>query len=297
VGRGRAGTPAIAEQLNFASPSGDGVVYHASRAGDGPPLVLLHGFTGSTRTWDGLIASITRSFTTIAVDLVGHGETTAPADPRVYAHDRIARDLSALLDHLHIERTAVLGYSMGGRAALRFALANPDRVAALILESTSPGLADPADRESRIESDNALADSIERGGVAGLAEFVDRWERLPLWNRQAALSEAAKRELRAQRLRNDPLGLANSLRGAGTGTEPDVTDRLSSFRTDVLLIAGEHDARYAALGREMLEAFPAATLEIVAGASHMVHLDRPLEFATLVDRFLEDVQQRSGAWR
>lgn len=262
---------------------GDGLRLHVVRSGSGPAVLMLHGFTGSAATWAPLSAALGDRFATIAVDLAGHGASSAPVEPTRYALGGLARDLARVLDHLRVARAALLGYSMGGRAALRFALEHPDRVSALVLESSSPGIADPAERESRRAADAALADVIERDGVAA---FVDRWEALPLWATQHALPTVVRDTLRAQRLANTASGLANSLRGAGAGAEPGVTDRLETLNVPTLLIAGALDPKYVALGRLMERAMPQARLSIVESAGHAVHLERPAEFAALVAEFL-----------
>ncbi len=109
----------------------------------------------------------------------------------------------------------LLGYSMGGRIALYTAFSHFFR--ALILESASPGLADAAEREQRRRSDAALAESIERDGVAA---FVEHWEQLPLFASQSNLALETRQSLHRQRLANRAHGLANSLRGVGTGEQP-----------------------------------------------------------------------------
>ncbi len=264
---------------------GGGLSLHLARAGVGPPLLLLHGFTGAGGTWAPLRAALGGSYATLAVDLPGHGRSGAPADPARFALDRLADDLARVLDAAGVARAAVLGYSLGGRAALRFALARPERVAALVLESASPGIADPAERAARVAADAALADAIERDGVAA---FVDCWERLPLWASQAALGDDARAALRAGRLANDARGLANSLRGAGAGADPPALDRLAAIRAPTLLVAGALDAKYVALGRAMRRAIPGARITVVAGAGHAVHLERPDAFAALVRTFLDE---------
>jgi 2-succinyl-6-hydroxy-2,4-cyclohexadiene-1-carboxylate synthase len=271
----------------------DGLRLHVALSGDGPPLVLLHGFTGSAETWAPLGSALGAAYTTIAVDLPGHGRSMAPDDPARYALGRFADDLARVLDALAIERVAVLGYSMGGRAALRFALRHPDRVAALVLESTSPGIADPVRRADRLASDLALADSIEREGIHA---FVDRWERLPLWESRRAMPDAARVLLRAQREANQPAGLANSLRGAGAGADQPVLDRLSTIHTPALLIVGALDAPYVALGRLMERAFPTAHMTLVPEAGHAVHLEQPDAFVAAVKVFLRDLPSAVGRW-
>lgn len=265
--------------------AGGGLRLNVECGGEGPPLLLLHGFTGSTISWAPLAPALD-GFATVAVDLPGHGRSSTPADPARYALPRLADDLVRVLDALHVERTAVFGYSMGGRAALQFALAHQDRVAALVLESASPGIADDAERAARVASDLALADEIERGGVAS---FVDHWERLPLWASQASLRASVRGRLRAQRLTNVASGLANSLRGAGAGVELPVLDRLGQQRAPALLVAGEQDTRYVAHAEAMAAAMPDARVVIVPGVGHAVHLERPDVLVDVVRHFLHGV--------
>jgi 2-succinyl-6-hydroxy-2,4-cyclohexadiene-1-carboxylate synthase len=274
--------------------AGDGLRLHVALSGEGPPLVVLHGFTGSTETWTPLRAALEAAYTTIAVDLPGHGRSSAPDTPARYELGRFADDLAGVLDTLATGRVALLGYSMGGRAALRFALRHPERVAALVLESTSPGIADPARRADRLASDLAMADSIEREGIA---VFVERWERLPLWKSQRALPDAMRALLRAQRQSNRPAGLANSLRGAGAGADEPVLDRLSTVHAPALLIVGALDAPYVTLGREMERALPAARMTVVRDVGHAVHLEQPHAFAAAVTAFLRDIPSAAGRWR
>jgi 2-succinyl-6-hydroxy-2,4-cyclohexadiene-1-carboxylate synthase len=271
----------------------DGLRFHVASAGTGPPVVLLHGFTGSTETWTELQATLSDRFRTIAVDITGHGRSAAPTDPERYSLVRFADDLRDILDGLAIPRAALLGYSMGGRAALRFVLRYPDRVAGLILESTSPGISDPVERDHRIAADLALAQSVERDGVTA---FMDRWEQLPLWDSLAAAPESLRHRLRAQRLTNRATGLANSLRGAGAAADPPVVDDLSTIRTLVRIIAGVLDARYVPLGQLMAAAIPHAELNLIDGAGHMAHLERPEQFAELAGSFLDSLDTRDGDW-
>jgi 2-succinyl-6-hydroxy-2,4-cyclohexadiene-1-carboxylate synthase len=151
------------------------------------------------------------------------------------------------------------------------------------LESSSPGIADAAERQARVVADEALAESIER---EGLEAFVERWERLPLFASQASLPEDTRARLHAQRLRNDPLGLANSLRGMGAGRQESLWDRLAWLYVPTLLIAGELDAKYCALASQMATALPNAQAVIMPGVGHAVHLEQPQSFAKNVLEFL-----------
>ncbi len=259
------------------------ITLNVEQSGAGRPLLLLHGFTGSAATWTPLIDSLPPHFRTIAPDLIGHGRSDSPTAAHRYHMARCVADLLAMLDALEVERVDLLGYSMGGRVALHLAAVAPERAGALVLESSSPGIADAAERAARFAADEALAESIER---EGLAAFVERWERLPLFASQASLPEDTRARLHAQRLRNDPLGLANSLRGMGTGCQESLWDRLSSLDVPTLLIAGELDVKYCALASQMATALPNARAVIVPGVGHSVHLEQPQSFAENVLEFL-----------
>ena len=273
--------------------AGDGLLLHLDRSGEGPPLLLLHGFTGSSATWIPLRAALNVKHTTIAVDLPGHGRSSSPRDPMRYSLTRFADDVVRLLDALDLERVALLGYSMGGRAALRVALAHSARVAALVLESASPGIADPVQGAERVAADLALATRIERDGVDA---FVLRWEDLPMWASQRRLPKPALEAQRAQRRANDPGGLANSLRGASAGVDGSVMPRLAALRVPTLVVVGALDEPYAALGRSMQQALPDARLAVVSDAGHAVHLERPDAFADTVLAFLSGVPSVDSGW-
>ncbi len=260
----------------------NGVRLSVHARGEGPAMLLLHGFTGSTATWTPHLP-VFEGFTTVAADLLGHGESDAPPTPSRYRMEHCVDDLTSLLDHLEIERAAVLGYSMGGRIALQFALGAPDRLWALVLESASPGIEDVAEREDRVLSDNALADEIEQNGIVA---FVDRWQAVPLFATQDRLPTYVREELRRQRLRNSPVGLANSLRGAGAGVEDPVSGRLGEIDIPTLLIAGALDQKYVALAHKMDEALPCARMHIVPEAGHTTHLEQPDAFDSVVREFL-----------
>ncbi len=264
----------------------NGVNLNVETSGKGSPLALLHGFTGSAANWESHVAVFEKRFRVIAVDLLGHGGSDSPADSMRYRMERCVEDLISVFDQLGLGRVNLLGYSMGGRVALHVAAAYPDRVRALVLESASPGLANPAERQARVTSDEALAASIERDG---LEAFVNRWEQSPLFASQTRLPASVRAELRAQRLQNNPRGLANSLRGLGTGAQISLWDRLREIRVPTLLVAGMLDQKFTAIARAMTGALPVARLALVPEAGHAVHLEQPAEFDHLVLDYLTDI--------
>lgn len=262
----------------------NGVHLEVRSAGTGPPLILLHGFTGRGAVWSPHLRQLRRGHRTIVVDLLGHGRSDAPADPARYAVECQADDVAAILARLAATPADVIGYSMGARIALRLAVEHPSTVHRLVLESPSAGIADPDERAARRDRDDLLAAALERDGITA---FVDRWERQAVFASQAALPAPVRRKLRNERLANRAAGLAASLRGAGQGAGPSLLARLAGVRAPTLVIAGALDET----GRERAEvvaaALPDARLEIVQRAGHAPHLERPADFRRLVMAFLD----------
>lgn len=258
--------------------------YHVTVTGKGPALILLHGFTGCGENWQALIPALSQTHQIITVDLAGHGQTTSPTHAKLYAIDQAAQALTHILDQLNLQSVDLLGYSMGGRLALYFALTHPQRLKSLMLESASPGLIDPADREARVNQDNALADRIEHEGISA---FVAFWENIPLFASQKNLPPATQERLRNQRLKNNPIGLANSLRGMGTGVQPSLWDQLSALTLPTLLLTGALDAKFTMIGQQMANLLPNAHHENIAHAGHTLHLEQPQAYLMQIKRFLQ----------
>lgn len=258
--------------------------YNVECAGQGEPLLLLHGFTGSAANWTSHAATF-GEFSTVAVDFPGHGKSDAPDDAARYRMEPTVTDLAAILDELKIAQANVLGYSMGGRVALYFAYAYPERVKRLILESASPGLVSSPERTQRAASDAALAEEIERDGVE---QFVEYWTNIPLFETQNSLPEPVRTQSKQQRLQNNAQGLANSLRGLSVGVQPSLWMHLAEIQTPTLLVTGELDANFTSIGQHMATTMPHARLEIVRGAGHTVHLEQPQVFDSLVLEFIKE---------
>lgn len=257
---------------------------HAEIEGEGPPVLLLHGFTGSGETLEELAAMLADRHRTLRIDLLGHGRSDAPCGPDSYAMQACVQDLVAVLDALGIERTHVIGYSLGGRVALGLAALRPERVGSVIAVGAHPGLRDAALRAERIERDEALAASIERDGVEA---FVERWMCNPLFTSQRARrGEAFWARARAQRLSNRSWGLAASLRGIGAGAQPDLRDALSRSGVPILLAVGADDARYLALAHELLPGLARGELAEIPRAGHAAHLENPEAFVATARDFL-----------
>ncbi|MCA9907244.1 MAG: 2-succinyl-6-hydroxy-2,4-cyclohexadiene-1-carboxylate synthase [Anaerolineae bacterium] len=259
--------------------------YHYTSDGSGAPLLLLHGFTGSAASWQAQTAALAERWCVIRPDLPGHGQTPAPAADRC-SMEHVAADLSLLVGQVAGAPAVLLGYSMGGRLALYTALHHPASVRALILESASPGLERETDRAARRASDDALAQRILDEGIPA---FVDAWERLPLFASHARLPTHVQAAQRAGRLANDAQGLAHSLRGMGTGSQPPLWERLDTCALPVLLISGADDTKYTQIAQRMAHALPHAQHVTIAQAGHTPHLERPEAFRAAVTGFLKQI--------
>ena len=261
----------------------NGIDFQVEDYGSGTPLVLLHGFAGSSASWLPLIRELAGLRRVIAIDIIGHGASSAPEDPSHYVFERAVHDLAEGTAQLGIERAAWLGYSMGGRLALGMAVDHPERVSSLILESATAGIQHAKERLQRMEADHELATRIEEVGIEG---FVQEWERLPIWESQRALPAEVLQFQREIRLRNRVVGLAHSLRGMGQGAQPSFWDRLGEIYVPVLLIAGALDRKFVGIAGQMGVRIAGAELAVIPDAGHAVHLERSGEFLEVVRDFL-----------
>lgn len=253
---------------------------HECWGGDGPPLLLLHGFTGSRTTFAHLRERLIRSASVVAVDLPGHGESPFHEDT-TFASTLAA--LLTLLDALGLQQVDVAGYSLGARVALGLAVESSARVRRLVLESGSPGLRRRRDRGERRRQDEALAARIEADGVDA---FVQSWEALPLFSGVRALPPEVQQALRLRRLAADAEGLALSLRRLGLGAQPNYWSALPRIRIPTLLLTGARDAKFTALAHRMAGELPVVWGHVFAGVGHAPHLEAPEAWAEEVTGFL-----------
>lgn len=260
------------------------VTYHVEVVGEGEPLMLLHGFTGSESTWNQTIKEISKHYMCVMPDIIGHGKTDHPMDPTRYHIEAVANDLRHILQALNIEKAHVLGYSMGGRLALTFALLHSDCVQTLTLESASPGLALEEERRTRRNSDALLAERILN---EGMAKFVDYWQNIPLFQSQASLSQEVKLSIRQKRLTNSEIGLANSLLGMGTGSQPSWWNELHILSMPVLLVTGELDDKYCTIASIMQKRIKTCDWQVMRKVGHAIHVENPEMFGKIVNEFVE----------
>lgn len=252
--------------------------------GDGNVIVALHGFTGNGSTMLPLVERVRNGRPAILIDMVGHGESDAPAHVEPYNMSSVVDQVLSIIGHREPGTVHLLGYSMGGRIAFSMAARAPWYFASLTTLSSTPGIEDPVARAERYDTDQALADRIEHDG---LDAFCDWWLSLPMFSPMLESMDETQREAtRAQRLTSNPLGLANSLRGTGAGAMPPVWHALGSLRCPVLAVAGEIDDRYVAIARDVERRAPFGASAVIPDAGHGLHVENPEEVSRVLEEFL-----------
>ncbi len=238
-------------------------------------LYALHGFTETDESWTETLA---RDLRGVHCPLLpGHGGKPCPAGLDVH------RAITDLVAGFPAEPVDVLGYSMGGRLAVRLALEHPRRVRRLILVSCHPGIRDAEERDQRWRRDESLAQVLEEDGIG---PFIAWWETQVALRPYEPFPATVSESVRARRLNQDPIGLSACLRALGGGTMPAVWDRLGELRMPVLLISGAADTRYMRVMDEMAAAIPDRRREVVLRSGHAVHRERPQVVAQMVGAFL-----------
>lgn len=246
-----------------------------------PPVVMLHGFTGSTSTWSDFVSNWKSELRIITIDLPGHGQTQTPTPRTVEA---CCEELKGLFQFLQLEEIVLHGYSMGGRVALSFAMLYPAFIQSLILESASPGLAYKEDRNQRIKKDEILARKLETEGVQ---KFIHFWESIPMFQSQRKLPISIQEKVRKERLAQSADGLAQSLRYMGTGFQPSWWEQLKHFTKPSLLLTGEYDEKFISINKGMNDRMYASDLKVIEQAGHAIHVEQPEIFGKLVIEFIK----------
>lgn len=253
--------------------------YNQGITSEKTPLVFLHGFSGNANEWKDIFPSLPNKFFPIAIDLPGHGNNGSPTEVEAYTAKSTVTMMNNLFDDLNFDKVIIIGYSMGGRAALSYAKSYPDKMKGLFLESSTAGIDDAREREIRIEKDTELALFIENNSIE---KFVYYWMDLPLFNSQKKLSWKKLDELTDIKRKNNKTGLANSLRGFGTGVMPSLWSDIKDFNLPVQLITGELDLKFTSINKKMNLIFPHCNHVIIENSGHNIHLENPDEFLSVL---------------
>lgn len=250
--------------------------YGVSVIGTGKPLVCFHGFSESGSTWDGLEVP---GYRLIRIDSMGHGRSARPMEVGPYTLPQMLSDLHTIIYSVAGERYALMGYSMGARLALLYALEYAEEVTHLVLESGSVGIEEEGERQARYVADRALAERIRARDITW---FSETWAKLDIFKTQQSLPPNVQQQIQGRRLLNSPHALAFTLEGSGQGTMPYVGHRLSELTMPVCYISGELDTKYTDIGARYF----GDVHHVVPQVGHNVHVEAPEAYQQILKQFL-----------
>lgn len=247
-------------------------------------ILFLHGFTGSSNDWKDIAHHIDNRFNIAVLDFIGHGKSDSPAEEKYYSPAQIINQLNFIINCLRKEKVILAGYSMGGRAALSYAVKFPQNICGLILESSTTGISSENLRIERIERDKELSEFILNNSIEA---FVDYWRNLDLFNSQKNLPTEKLNEIKKAKLNNDRTGLANMLKGFSTGKMEPLFDQVKNIPAKTLLISGELDEKFTTINSQIVNNFQSAEHIIIKNAGHNTHLEQPSLYLDAVNNFLK----------
>jgi len=240
------------------------------------PLIFLHGFLGNADDWSSIARGL--SCPSLAIDLPGHGDSKgAKGDWFEETSDALDR----LMDVERIERARVVGYSLGGRVAMHFALKFPDRIEKLVVESSNPGIEISAERAARRVSDDIWVEKILHDWPSMLSE----WYNQPVFS--SLLDSPLLYLIKKERATGDPTRLAEALRGYSAGRHLSMWSQLSDLEPEMLFIAGTRDRKYQDIGSRLQESSPRINFVPIEGAGHIVHTEQPRAYLAALVEFFE----------
>jgi len=232
--------------------------------------VWLHGFTQSRNSAHQFRSILAGRFELLTFDLPGHGESSQ-------IHASLEETADLLVQSLPDEPVFLGGYSYGARVALHVAVRHPERVGQLVLLSASRGIEDPLERMARERRDKQLADRI---GEIGVTAFLDEWLSQPMFSQLPI--DPVERAARS----SDAVGLAESLRRSGTGTQGFLGPSIQKLPMRTLCVAGTSDTKFSTEALAIAELAPLGWAELLQGASHAAHLEKPEECADVIMGYL-----------
>jgi len=246
--------------------------------GSGPAVVLIHGFGLNRAMWRWQLPALTPHFSVLTYDLLGHGESARPTgtpDLSMFSHQ-----LQGLMERCGVERAALVGFSLGGMIARRFALDHPDRVAALAILN-SPHDRSPAEREAVRQR---VRQTEEQGPSANVEPALERWF-TPAFRAGAPATIALVREWIT---RNDPAVYPQIHRVLAEG-DAEIAQGLERIACPTLVMTGEDDpGNTPAMARAMAGLIPGARLAVLPGLRHMALVEAPAAVNGPLAAFLRD---------
>ncbi len=260
--------------------------------GSGEPLLFIHEYAGDHRSWAGQVAHFSRRFRCVTYAARGYPPSEVPRGVDDYSQANAVEDAVAVLDAAGAGRAYVVGLSMGGFAALHLVLRHPDRVRAAVIAGVGYG-AQPERQEQFKRESLAIADAIERDGMAKFAEgYAVGPARVQLQNK----NPEAWREFASALAQHDAVGAAMTMRGV-QATRPSLyalADELRAVRTPLLIVAGDEDEGSLEPSLMLKRTIPTAGLLVLPKTGHTINLEEPETFNRSVGEFFDTVD--AGRW-
>lgn len=244
----------------------NGVELYYEVHGQGPVLLLTHGFSATCDMWRGQVEALSKNHTMVIWDMRGHGQSDYPEDQAAYSEMLTIADMAALLDRVKTGRAIVGGLSLGGYMSLAFYRAHPEQVSALLIIDTGPGFRKDGARETWNKRALAAADLYEKEGLAVL--------------------QSASRERATARHRSAE-GLARAARGMLTQRDAKVIDSLPAVKVPSLIVVGADDKAFLPAADYMALKIPGARKVVIPAAGHAANIDQPQAFIEAVQPFLD----------
>lgn len=243
-----------------------------------PPLVLLHGFTGSPESWRWVREHLPSEQRVVALCMLGHSGCEASG---VHGFVEEVDRLAAIIRRVGAGGAHIAGYSMGARLTLGLIARHEGLFERATLIGVNPGLESDDARRERIEADDRWVSLLLTQGLCG---FEKAWSQQPIFESQHLLPEPVRRQQRHDRLGHAPDGLARSLKTVGLGQMPSHWQALAQLDLPVHLVVGEKDSKFRSLAERAVETLESGRLSVVEGAGHNLILEQP----ELVARLLTD---------
>jgi pimeloyl-ACP methyl ester carboxylesterase len=263
--------------------SRDGTKIHCEETGSGTPVVFVHEYGGSCRSFDLQVAAFRARHRCVVFNARGYPPSEVPPSVGSYSQEHAVADIAAVMDVLKIDRAHLVGVSMGAASALQYVLAEPARVLSATLVGIGSGSDDPATFRATAEANAKL---LESGGMAALAAQMNE---SPTRRRLKDKNPAEFRRFNEQLLAMSPLGHANTMRGVQARRPPLYVHekRLASLQVPVLVVVGDEDAGCRKPSDFLKSVLPDARLKIFPQTGHCVNLENPAEFNRLCLEFIE----------
>jgi len=246
-------------------------------------ILFFHGFTGSAKDWNNIAPKIDKRFNKLALDIIGHGNSSSPTTVSYYSADSLVNQIEQVLISLRLKEIVLCGYSMGGRIALNFTVTKPEYVKGLILESSTAGFKNEKERVDRKNADEELAAFIEQNS---LEDFASMWLNQELFGTLRRFSNEKIKKIQEERAKNSKIGLANSLRGFGAGVMPYLGSELVKLKIPIQLITGGLDEKFTRINQNLKKVMRSSKHKIISTAGHNTHLEEPKKFIETVNGFL-----------